>query len=316
MRRVTGLILAAIVLFSAYWGVAAYLGGFAGAARLDALPQVEGQMSRISGYPLRFETEIRALRWQSRTGEVVWQADPVRLGASSLRPWHLTARFPQEQTLLLDGQSQILSNRDMQGEVIFLRDLTLGNATLAIEGAELSLAPGDVAVDVLTVGLSHAERTQYELDLEMRALTLPLPVLALIDPEQHLPATLGHIRARGSLHFAAALDPRRPAPALKSILLDDLRAGWGPLDIGLAGEVTRSPKGLLDGSLRLSLSDWQVLHRMLVATGVLSPDAAFMAGMFLASQAAPGTAQVTLPLNLSGSVLAIGPFPLAQLPPL
>ncbi len=316
MRVVLGLGLLAVALLSAWWALAAHLTPREANARLNANPALTGEMGRIHGFPLRFETEIRGLTWQSARGGLGWQADPLRLEASSLTPWQLRAQFPPEQVVELNGQPLPLHSRAMEGTITLSRGITLAAADLSLSGARLATVPGEVTLDTLSADLRQIDGPHHALDLDAKALALPRSLLDLIDPEQHLPATLDRLKASARLGFDAPIDPRRPASRLEEVHIEGLQADWGPLSIGLSGEVSRDAQGLLDGGLQLLLSDWQVLHRMLVATGLLAPDMAMMAGMVLASQAAPGTSEVTLTLTLARSMVSIGPLPLAQLPPL
>lgn len=316
MRFVTYLLLAGTMLFSGYWALAAHLGTSQADAILDRAPSLSGQTGRVRGYPLEFETEIQAPRWQNAAENMRWQAETVTLTVPSLRPATATLRFPPRHQIDVAGQTHLLQTRDMTTRITAQTDLTLSAARLDLEEATLDPPLGIHMLGPVSAHLHHRTGRQYALQIDARDIVLSPETLALIDPAQTLSAAITTLRMTAELHFSAPFDLRGSVPALTDIALDALHVIWDDVEIGLEGQITRDAAGLLDGALRLSLSDWQVLHRLLTGSGLLSDDAAMMAGMLLASQAEPGSTAITLGLDLSASTLSLGPFALLQLPPL
>ena len=311
MRMLVLSLVALGALFGGYWSLGAYLGGTQAAAMLQGTPELSGRVASLGGFPQRIEVTLEEPRWQSEG--VSWQAEEVRLHAATLRPTALRADISPLQNLTLGGLSHAIEAQDLTGQITLGLDRSVRAAKVDLTDARFDPALGLSALGPLTARLTHAEDARYDIALQADALDLPpLPLFA--DPDS---ADLtGALRLAGQITLSDTLQIGAPARDLRQLDLSDMVLQLGDLDIGLSGTVDRDTTGLLDGTIRLHLSDWQVLHRLLRETGLLSPDEAQLAAMLLGSQAEAGGTAITLDLTLTRSALAFGPFTLVQLPPL
>ncbi len=315
MRFILWLALAGAVLFGGYWAGAAYLAGQQAQALIDRNVAISGQPGAGRGFPRQFQTIISAPAWQDPAAGRGWRAEAITLQAESLRPMRLAAQLSPVQALTLDEAEHALDTHEMVVTGRIAPDLTLAETTLEMQAATLTPPLGLAATGPVAARLTQTDGATYALRVDGAALTLGPGLRALLDPGAVRAGSLDALEIRADLTFEAPLDPRRTAPRLTDIALDAAQADWDGLEVALSGEVTRDDQGLLDGRLRLELSDWQALPRALVDAGMLEGDTATMAAMLLASQAAPDSQAVALDLRLTGSAVALGPFTLARLPP-
>lgn len=316
MRFVTNLLLACVILFSGYWVLAASMGASQANAILERAPTLSGEAGRVRGYPLQFETRIQSPRWQNARGDTGWRSDSIAVTVPSLRPMSAKLEFPTEHAVDIAGQSHLLHTRDMTAKITAQTDLTLSAAEVTLEAATFDPPLGISTLAQLSGHLHHQTDRQYGVHVDASGIAISPDTLSFFDPEHVFPAEIASLQIAADLRFDAPLDLRRTMPAMTETVLNMVRLVWGDIEVGMTGQFTRDAAGALDGALRLSLSDWQVLHILLTSSGLLSDDAAMMAGMLLASLAEPGSTAVTLELDLSASSLSLGPFTLMQIPPL
>jgi len=315
MRFAVMFLLTAVLSCTGYWFFAAQMIERQSAAMLARNPMVQGVAGSVSGFPLAFRSTLQDLEWRSRDGLRGWQADSLLLNAASYQPNRIHMRFPARQEIGLAGLTSELQTRMMEGEVTLGADLTLRAARVTLEDADVEPA---LLVDRLRgadVALEHVEGSVYTLTAMANALELAPALLSQIDPDDTLPDRLERFQLATNLSFDAPLNAQGQMPGLTSLVLSDAQLDWGPLQMQAEGQLTRNAQGALDGQIALRLQDWRPFHALLVANGTLPPDAAMMAGLFLASQAEAGSNAVTLPLEMRASVLSLGPFALLRLPP-
>lgn len=307
-------ILAAALVWSAAWFAAAWIierHGNALVARSDLLTAQPGP---VAGFPLSFQTTAHNVDWRSRDGRSGWQADEITLQAASFQPNRLHMQFSDQQQIRLAGLTSRLQSADMAADATLRADLTLATARMTLNDARLEPPLFVDRSGLAELSLEHIEGGTYALSIRAHTLGLAAPVLEALDPDQTLPDHLDELRLDAALQFSAAIPAQGPLPQLISLHMKDAQLDWGALNLGLDGQISRSDTGALDGQMALSLQDWRPFHAMLVATGALPPDAAMMAGLFLAAQTQSGSHAVTLPLDLRDSMLSLGPFPLVRLP--
>lgn len=314
MRFLLRIFLIAALLFGGYWFFAAQMITRQGTAVMGNAAQLDGRVQPVTGFPMAFRTRIDDPALRSRDGFWGWSASEIALSSASYQPNRIRADFPTTQTIRLGGFDHALEARGMQGALDLGLDQTLRAATLELDAAQLTPDAPLTDIGPSTLGLRQIDGARYLMDARIEDLTLAPATLALVSPDESLPDQIASIVLSAEVEFAEPLPLRAPWPEMREIDLRQARLDWGDLQGSLSGTITRNAAGLMDGQIALELEDWQPFHALLIAQGVLPPDAAMLAGMFLASQAAAGSNAVTLPLEMRESVLSLGPFALLQLP--
>ncbi len=315
MRFTVKAILAAALFWGVYWFAAAQIIEHqikALVARNTLL--AADATSTVTGVPLGFHMTLRDVDWRSRDGLRAWQADAVTLDAASYWPNRIYIGFPEQQEIGLAGLTSRLHSTAMTAQTSFGADLILREALMTL--GETRMEP-PLFVDGLNgadMSLQRIESGTYSLSVQAGSLVFAAPVLAALDPDEILPDHLDGFQIDASLQFTGPIPLQGPLPRLTSMQVVNAQLDWGALKLTLDGQITRSEAGALDGQMILALQDWRPFHALLVSNGALPPDAAMMAGLFLAAQAQPGGHAVSLPLELRASVLSLGPFPVMRLP--
>lgn len=314
MRLLLLMILTAALLFGGYWVFAAQMIERQGSEIMDNSAQLDGRLQPVTGFPLNFRTTIEAPVWRSRDGLSGWAASELALTSASHQPNRINATFPASQTLRLGGIDMTLEARDMRGTLALGADQSLRAADLQVAGSDLGPAAPVTGMGGTALALHQIDGPRYAFDAQIQDLRLTSETLALVSPDASLPEHMDLLALRAEAEFARPLPVQMPWPELQALDVIDARLDWGPLQASMTGRLTRNATGMMEGQIQLVLQDWRPFHTLLIANGILPPDAAMLAGMFLAGQAAPGTHSVTLPLDLRDQVLSLGPFALAQLP--
>ncbi len=317
MRIVIFVCLSALLLLAGYWVFSAAMIERQTTAVLANTPQLQGRAESVTGFPLAFRTAIDAPSWHSQDSQRGWQADSLALSAPSYRPNDIAVMFPPVQQLRLGTAESRLTTEEMTAQLVVTRDLELRTAALDLRAATLT---PPLAVATLAAGqidLQWIADNRYSLQARAEALRLPPEILTLFSDDSPGDAALvEELAATATARFAQPLPLQGPWPYPDALEITEARLAWGALQLTATGEIARSPAGLLEGSLRLSVEDWHPLLALLQQHAILPPDAAQMAGMFLATQAEPGTNRVTLPLELRDATLWLGPIALLHLPAL
>ncbi len=317
MRIFSALLLTSLLMLGAAWGVSAKLIHQQVADRMAASPQLDGTARRVTGFPLSFQLVIERPEWRSQDGQANWHGPELGLHAPSLQPNQITIAFPNRQDLQLGLLETTLTAETMQAMVTINLDRDLHSAALEMEAVSLTPALGITGLSAAHVNLQHTETARYALQGHVEGLRLTEVLAETLDPAAELQAAMiDDLQLTGTVEFASALPLQAPWPAVIALDLTDARLDWGRVQVGLTGQAVRNDAGQYDGRFDLRLEDWEPILALLRRYDVIPPDAAMMAAMFFAAQSEPGTNRLSLPLDLRGSLLSLGPFPLIQLPAL
>jgi len=316
MRLILKLCILGSVIFAGYWAISAYLITKYGPDALAHAPRIAAQQGQVHGFPFAFRTELDNLHWHSSDQALGWQVPRITLEAASYLPNQIKATLSPSQSLTYMGQHFALNHDGMQAELVVDHLLSIGMAAFSLSSA--TATPGFFLREIssLNATLQSNEAESYRLDLSAQGLHLSPEFRRTLDPTESHPEQIAHSSLYADLVFDGPLALNRPTAQLRQISIHDMQLDWGALTVSGHGQLQRAASGGLDGTLSLGMQDWRVLHAMLVQSGALDPDAAMMAGFFLGSQAEPGGTAIELVFNVTGSVIAFGPFILGQLPPL
>lgn len=275
---------------------------------------------RVSGYPSAIDARISDLALTGPQGRWAWHAPDLRLRADSWRPWDLQLDLPPLQQISWQGGTAQIASDAAQLRLRLRPDPALGLAQAGFmltavqlrHDAGWALGFGSASADLVQAGAG------YDARLGLRDLDLPAPWRAMIDLRGVLGQALVQLDGRAQLRFAQPLDRHWPAgraPVPSQIDLADVTLAWGDIGLRLTGDLRVDAAGVADGQLELRTAQWPLILQMLTNAGVIDADMARNATRLAAFWVA-GDGMLTLPVQITGGVVAVAGFAVLALPPL
>jgi len=314
MRVILLICIIGSAVFAGYWVISAQMIARIAPDTLAQTHQFDAQSGNVTGFPFAFRTKLENLRWQSEDRTTVWHVPYVAFESASYLPNQISARFSPTHSVDYAGLPIELQNDAMVANLSVDQNLSIMTAALSIDA--VTATPPLLLQDMenLRVMMERIEPDRYDLSFTAQGLHLAPELRQVLDPSGTHPEQIAYLALDAEMRFDAPLALNRPVPQPRSMEIRAWQLDWGEMDASGNGQLARADTGGLDGTLTLTVDDWRVLHALLVETGTIDGDAAMMAGFFLGSQAQAGSNKITLTLNVSDSVVSLGPFALAQLP--
>ncbi len=325
MRVILWLVAALAVLWGGYWYVSAGALRHGTEAALTAM-QTEGRADfsaiDLGGFPARFKLTVTDPALRDPNGGWTWRAAQVVVHALAYDPGQIIAVLPADQTLTVGRETIALRTTDMRASAAFglATALPLQHAE-AVSGAITATSDLGWALsgDALRLAIREEDPAtfRYRLGAEATSLTLT-GVPAEILTRAGLRNGPGRIRLDADATFDRALDrtvaevpPRPTAADIRSLELD-----WDKLSLRGSGMLSIDASGAPDGTLSLSLTNWQGLPPLLVAAGMIPPDmeTSLTQSMGQLAMLSGTPDELSLPLSFKAGWVALGPLPLGPAP--
>lgn len=328
LRVVLTLAALAAALWSGYWALASR-GLETGLAAWVEARRAEGwaadyETLDVSGFPLRFRTDIAGLMLADPDTGLAWSAPTFRFESAAHRPQDVMAVWPPSQQIATPAEKIAVGAGRMEGRLAFRPGpalelagaaFALGEVTLAsTAGWQASLTRAEVTAAAVE-GRENAHRIVVAAD-EMRP---PAGALAALDRAGVLPGVFERMHIEATLGFDApwdrqSIEDRRPQ--VTRIELARLDAKWGDLELQAAGNLDVDAEGLPSGTLTVRATNWREMVAIARASGRLPEGLAdrieealnLLAGL----SGRPETLDV--PLRFSRGQTWLGPVPVAPAP--
>ncbi|SIO45714.1 hypothetical protein SAMN05444722_2278 [Rhodovulum sp. ES.010] len=328
MRLLLTLAIAAAVLWTAYWALAAR-GLERGLAGWIETRRAEGWAAdyatiEVTGYPLRFDTALSGLMLADPDTGLAWTAPTFRIEAESHRPQRVTAIWPASQQIATPDQKIALGAGRMEGRLGFRPGvaLELAEGAFTLERVSLAstadwnaaLARADLAVQAV-----EGRPATYAVDFNAEEMRPPAPLVALLDRAGLLPEVFQHMRVDAVLAFDApwdrtAIEDRRPQ--ITAVDIGKLDARWGDLALEAAGELDVNADGRPAGTLTVRATNWREMVEIARASGRLPEGLADRVeqglGLLAGLSGRPETLDVAL--RFAAGQTWLGPVPLGPAP--
>jgi len=333
MRRLLIILLVGTALWSGYW--------FAGStalrheveawfARQDAGGmRVEKTALSVMGFPNRFDLRVEGLSLTDPASGIGWQVPFAEVYSMTWKPWHVIAAFPPDQVIRLPDQDIALSASRLRASLRArpATDLPLAAAVVETEGLQARSTLGwrvgagktvaSLSADEQVPGAGDAENA-YVLALDMAELAPDPAMMARFAGGAGLPATIAMIQLRATARLTGPLDrhARDRPPGLVALDLSGALVTWGDLSVTAAGAVAPDDLGYAAGRIEITVTNWERLMPVLVASGAVRPDLAPTVQSMLAAlaQQTGDPAILRLPLVLADGRMQLGPLPLGPAP--
>lgn len=348
MRALLALVMAAAVAYGGYWyaGSRAVLAG-ARAALAEIRDQGRGDAAGVTlaGFPSRFDLTITAPSLVSADGALGWSAPFVQIFALSYQPHHLIAVWPHDQTFSIDGERLTLRSADMRASAAAGASLSLPLDHAQMVATELTLTAAggwDASLREVRLALRRAgaelaraapagtdpaaapafadDGRDHQIGIAISDLAPGGALRGLIDPAGRLPARIEAANLTAIVSFDRPLDRHAAATGARvtaiRAIAGDLR--WGNIAVSLRGAVTIGAAGLPEGQITLTATEWRRLLAALTEAGAIraevAPTVARMAEALARGAGDSDSDTLSLPLDLGGGWISLGPFPLAPIP--
>lgn len=328
MRKLIVIIVVLAGLYGGYW----FVGKSQIQTRLnDALIQIDTGPYAVSfdtlktrGFPSRFDTTITDLTIEDPLTFRKWSAPLIQLLALSYRPNEVIAIFPDTQTITLNDQVYTLITDDMRasGKVRPNATLAFQTATIEMDNPRLRNAAGSelVMASILAAMRLTPQTTQtYDAFFEAHNIILPDEMRRVLDPQTQQPPVIQNLRFDSDviLKYPLELNAQVVRPTIiESLTINELALTWGEMSLAAIGDVTPDDDGILNGSITISLANWQQVFNLAVAGGMIKEERRFLVnGLAGTLDETPHIADtLTVTLMMTNGEMTLGGFPLGSLP--
>lgn len=328
MGRLIVIVLVAAGAWAAYWAVGATALERGLNTWIDERRQ-EGWVTDVAelevrGFPNRFDTELRDLRFADPDTGIAWSAPFFQILALSYRPTQVIAVWPNEQKFSTPFQTLDITTTQARGS-IFLEatpSLALDRSSIVIDDLTLqsslgwtaSLNQGRFATEQVA-----ARENAHRFGVEVTGLDPAQETLDVLDPAGIMPPTIDRLHLDADMTFDGPLDRHTledARPQITAIDLSDLSAIWGDVTFRAAGELTVAPDGTPEGSISIRAVEWRRILQMSVAGGLIPQRVApsvergleFVAGLSGRSDT------LDFDVTFKNGITLIGPLPVGPAP--
>lgn len=328
MRRLINWLVIITILWTAYWGIAAW-------ALREGVTAWFGERARegwhteyddvkTSGYPARHITRISNPVLADPGTGTAWSADWIAINSAAVSPTQQALHFPEtpQRFSYFDG-TMVLQATDMRaglgfapGRSLALEHVDLTSGAWQVTEAEQPVLSGQAFV----LRMEESDTAlQYQLHGSVTELAPLADTRRLLFSTRGLPDTFDALEFQANVTFDTpwdrrALELRRPQP--RHIDLENAHIQWGPMQIRAAGALTMDEAGRPTGEVTLQAQDWQRMLILAEETGLLPPalrnNVEQVLNLLAGRSGHPE--RLELRLNFAGGRVMLGPLPLGPAP--
>lgn len=321
MKRWVIILLAApVVLWSAYWGGAAFfLKNETKALLRNQLPgQLSAQISQtqVRGYPTNFQLHLADVTVQD-TGMFAWTSPGIQINAPSYGPQNIRMDIIGPQQIRSKLGDLAMTADDFQVTLLVnpVLELSLGLAQLDLENARLVHDEGwQILLGRLMISVKDTLTSgTYDMDAAASALGLS-GILPKLPPAYD---EIEALRASMGIEFTRDWDfgmVEAGPPFLRTLTIREAEVMFGESLIAIEGELGLTAQNRVSGALTLDITGWRELLSVLRDAGYVDPDIADLIEEFMGDQTQSD--QIELPLVIQSGRVRFGVFTLGTVPAL
>lgn len=314
------ILVALAVLWSAYWGAAAFaLKQGTEALLRDQQPYINAHVAhaQVRGYPASFQLQLTDIAVGSEN-TFAWNSPMLQVSAQSYSPQAISIDVASPQHIRSRLGNIDLTASDFQITLLVKPELSLplGSAQMVLEGAHLSNEAGgwQVQMERLMVSVQDAVPSgAYDMLIGGSALNISDLFPELPETHHQIQAMNASVQLAFTRDWDLSLMESGP-PALRMLTIEEAILLVGSSQIALSGQLERAENNTLMGTLLIDVTGWRELLAVLRQAGYLDADVADLITEFLAYQ--PASESMTIPLDFQNGHVRFGMFTLGVLPPL
>lgn len=281
----------------------------------------------VSGFPMKLDRRIEDIALTDPATGWSWELPEVTLEGAAQSPTVLRLVFPETHRISLPREKIDVTHHRLAaflsltpGQTLALREASMEGEAFALTGQSGWTARAADLAAALTLREPEAgPANSYNLAVRAIDVALPKPLLALIDPTGLLESKVDEVVWEGHAALAAPIDRialEDGRLAVKAATIRNARLTWGDLAVEMQGSVEVDAAGYPDGKMKLRLRNWRRMIAIAREGGAVDRnvlDAVEQALGFVALLAGNDT-DLSVPLNLSGGKIRIGPVAVADAP--
>lgn len=317
MKRLIWIILAAALLWSAFWAWQAQslksdiAGWFED--RRAAGWTAEYDALRVRGFPNRLDVTLEAPRLDDPDSGLGWQAPFLQVLGLTYRPGHHIVAFPDTQTLTRPEGRLRIDAQGLRASLVHSAEGRILRLNTEAETLNLVTSERSLAFAGVLAALQGVENTadSYRLGIEVQSAATRES--ALSDGRVDALSVQAQIALQAPLTLKTLSDPR---PQPRRIDLRRAEYKVDGLELNLAGLVEVDRQGRMNGDVTLRAVNWRVLLDRARASGLLPGPFTDTLDDALSLAAGLQGRKDTLdiPLTLDRGALRFGMIPLGQAP--
>lgn len=335
MRRLIKVLLGIAVVACSGWSLWWYAGAQAHRAGFQAWLaeqrgrgwQAEAAEVEVTGFPTEFRLAVSNLALADPENGWAWSAPALWTASEAWAPTRIAVTWPPEQVLAVPGERAEIRTATMAT----LLDVRPGPALELLEAAtDLSgltvaantgwtAAAESAAVRVAERPEDLAPPNSYDVRVTASEVRLPEELVDRIDPTSWLEPSVDRITVIGHAALAEPIDIRtleRGRIALRAATLREVGFEWGEMKLVVSGAFEVDDGGYPEGSIEVEAREWRQMLRLAIGSGVIDAGTgeAVTTAIEFVTALTGGGESLSVPLNLSGGKLRIGPFAVADAP--
>ncbi|MEN8874678.1 MAG: DUF2125 domain-containing protein [Pacificibacter sp.] len=328
MRKLIFLCLGLVVLYSGYWLITARASERGIETWLNSRAaqgwQTEVASVKTRGYPLTFETDLTDLAIADPNTGLAAQTQRFSIKSKSYAPTKLHAQLDQNARISTPFQTIDITNENIGGTLFVEAGpaLTMHRAAFDfINVTAKSNLDWGFTVDKASATAVRSEDNRLAHDITMNIENLA-PVAAMmsrLNPDGILSDSFDSMKVDATVTFdkdwdITALEGPRPQPT--HVVLRNVAATWGALDLRLAGDFKVDANGYPNGKIAVKATNWREMISLATTAGIIPQDLAplaMSAGEMLAKLKGNSTT-IDAELTLARGTISMGFLPLGPAP--
>ena len=330
MRFIAGLIIAGLIGWCGWWFIGSSAQKSAWTSWFEERNQAgwvaENSGISVKGFPNRFDTTISDFELADTQSGWAWSAPFFQILMLSYQPNHVIAVWPNSHKISTPEGTVAITSEKMRGSVKFVpnTDLTFDGTQIEMQKVglkgplwEINLENANLATRRVEAG--DAPDFAHQIGFNANKLNLSEVLKQSLDPADLLPAAIDKAHLDITVAFDApwdrfSIDGPKPQPT--AISVKDVNVIWGKLKFSANGQLRVDGRGNPEGDINLKAENWQDLVNLAASSGLISQDiaATITSGLRLMAALSGDSKTLSVPLNMSGGVMRLGPIRIGQAP--
>jgi hypothetical protein len=335
MRRLIGILLGLVLIACVGWSFWWYTGAQAQRASFEAWLaqqrergwQAEAAKVRVTGFPTQFRLAASELALADPGAGWAWTAPALWTVSDAWAPTRIAVNWPPEQVLAVPGERAVIRTATMTtlldvrpGPALELREAAGDVTGLKVDGSTgWAAAAKSAAVNIAERPEELAPPNSYDVRLTATDVRLPEQLVDRIDPTGWVQPSVDAVTVIGHAALAEPIDLstlEEGRIALSAATLREVGFEWGDMKLVVSGSFEVDEAGYPVGAIEVEAHEWREMLRLAVSSGAIdagTADTVTTAIEFVTALTGSGET-LSVPLNLSGGKLRIGPFAVADAP--
>lgn len=277
----------------------------------------------LTGFPLRLKREITRVSLADPETGWAWDTPWLRVDSAAFRPIRFDVALPDAQTLAVPGERADVASSKMSAVLELRPSAALGLIQASVEVAGLDVrSPSGWRASADTIEADVSERINdegYAIAFLAEKVTLPEPLIALVDPTGLAGPDLERMTFDGAAVFETPLDRyliEDGRLALRAATIRRAGFQWGRMWLEAKGAIKVDKKGYPAGKIDLTAREWRDIIKLAERSGAIGSDMAegLTAALELVALLGGNRDKLDATLKFKNGDVRIGPVTIGRAP--